>query len=31
MTLTPAAFAAFLQHDIDKWAKVVEQSGAKVQ
>jgi tripartite-type tricarboxylate transporter receptor subunit TctC len=31
MTMTPAAFAAFLQHDIDKWAKVVEQSGAKVQ
>jgi tripartite-type tricarboxylate transporter receptor subunit TctC len=31
MTLTPAAFTAFLQHDIDKWAKVVEQSGAKVQ
>jgi tripartite-type tricarboxylate transporter receptor subunit TctC len=31
MTLTPTAFAAFLQHDIDKWAKVVEQSGAKVQ
>ena len=31
MTMTPAAFAAFLQHDIDKWAKVVAQSGAKVQ
>jgi len=31
MIMTPAAFAAFLQHDIDKWAKVVAQSGAKVQ
>lgn len=31
MTMTPAAFGTFLQHDIDKWAKVVEQSGAKVQ
>ena len=31
MTMTPAAFATFLQRDIDKWAKVVEQSGAKVQ
>jgi tripartite-type tricarboxylate transporter receptor subunit TctC len=31
MTMTPAAFGAFLQRDIDKWAKVVEQSGAKVQ
>jgi tripartite-type tricarboxylate transporter receptor subunit TctC len=31
MTMTPAAFGTFLQRDIDKWAKVVEQSGAKVQ
>ena len=31
MTMTPAAFTAFLQGDIDKWAKVVEKSGAKVQ
>jgi tripartite-type tricarboxylate transporter receptor subunit TctC len=31
MTMTPTAFGAFLQHDIDKWAKVVQVSGAKVQ
>ncbi|HKV00377.1 MAG TPA: tripartite tricarboxylate transporter substrate binding protein [Vineibacter sp.] len=31
MTMTPAAFGAFLQADIEKWAKVVELSGAKVQ
>ncbi|MDP1837489.1 MAG: tripartite tricarboxylate transporter substrate binding protein [Reyranella sp.] len=31
MTMTPAAFTTFLQGDIDKWAKVVEKSGAKVQ
>lgn len=31
MTMTPAAFGAFLQGDIEKWAKVVELSGAKVQ
>ena len=31
MTMTPAAFDAFLQRDIDKWAKVIEQSGTKVQ
>ena len=31
MTMTPAAFGAFLQGDIEKWAKVIEQSGAKVQ
>ncbi len=31
MTMTPAAFGAFLQGDIEKWAKVVEVSGAKVQ
>ena len=28
MTMTPAAFSTFLQGDIDKWAKVVEKSGA---
>ncbi|CAN5152270.1 hypothetical protein BH10PSE6_BH10PSE6_17090 [soil metagenome] len=31
ISMTPAEFAAFLQRDIDKWAKVVEVSGAKVQ
>jgi tripartite-type tricarboxylate transporter receptor subunit TctC len=31
MTMTPAAFGAFLQGDIEKWAKVVQVSGAKVQ
>ena len=31
MTMTPAEFGAFLQRDIDKWAKVVKVSGAKVQ
>ena len=31
MTMTPAEFGAFLQRDIDKWAKVVQVSGAKVQ
>jgi tripartite-type tricarboxylate transporter receptor subunit TctC len=31
MTMTPAAFTTYLQGDIDKWAKVVEKSGAKVQ
>jgi tripartite-type tricarboxylate transporter receptor subunit TctC len=31
MAMTPAAFDAFLRQDIDKWAKVVAQSGAKVQ
>ena len=31
MTMTPAAFTRFLQGDIDKWAKVVEKSGAKAQ
>ena len=30
-TMTPAEFGAFLQRDIDKWAKVVQVSGAKVQ
>jgi tripartite-type tricarboxylate transporter receptor subunit TctC len=31
ITMTPAEFGAFLQRDIDKWAKVVQLSGAKVQ
>jgi len=31
MTMTPAEFGGFLQRDIDKWAKVVKVSGAKVQ
>jgi tripartite-type tricarboxylate transporter receptor subunit TctC len=31
MTMTPAAFDAYLRRDIDKWAKVIEKSGAKVQ
>jgi tripartite-type tricarboxylate transporter receptor subunit TctC len=31
MTMTPAEFGAFLQRDIDKWAKVVQVSGARVQ
>ena len=31
LTMTPAAFGTFMQHDIDKWAKIVELSGAKVQ
>ncbi|MBN9089779.1 MAG: tripartite tricarboxylate transporter substrate binding protein [Reyranella sp.] len=31
MTMTPDAFGAFLQKDIEKWRKVVEVSGAKVQ
>jgi tripartite-type tricarboxylate transporter receptor subunit TctC len=31
MTMTPAEFGSFLQRDIDKWAKVVQVSGAKVQ
>ena len=31
LTMTPAAFGAFLEADIDKWAKVVAASGAKVQ
>jgi tripartite-type tricarboxylate transporter receptor subunit TctC len=30
-TMTPAEFGAFLQRDIDKWAKVIQVSGAKVQ
>jgi tripartite-type tricarboxylate transporter receptor subunit TctC len=31
MTMTPAEFDAFLRRDIDKWAKVVEKSGARIQ
>jgi tripartite-type tricarboxylate transporter receptor subunit TctC len=31
MTMTPAEFDAFLRRDIEKWAKVVEKSGAKIQ
>ena len=31
MAMTPAAFTTYLRGDIDKWAKVVEKSGAKVQ
>jgi tripartite-type tricarboxylate transporter receptor subunit TctC len=31
MNMTPAEFGTFLQHDIDKWAKVVKVSGARVR
>jgi tripartite-type tricarboxylate transporter receptor subunit TctC len=31
MTMTPAQFDAFLRRDIEKWAKVIEQAGIKVQ
>ncbi|WP_428668663.1 Bug family tripartite tricarboxylate transporter substrate binding protein [Reyranella sp.] len=31
ITMTAPEFGAFLQRDIDKWAKVVQVSGAKVQ
>lgn len=31
MTMSPAAFTTYLQGDIDKWAKVVEKSGARIQ
>ena len=31
MTMTPAAFTTYLQGDIDKWAGVVEKSGARIQ
>ena len=31
MTITPAQFDAFLRRDIDKWAKVIQQAGIKVQ
>jgi tripartite-type tricarboxylate transporter receptor subunit TctC len=30
-TMAPAAFGTFLQKDIEKWRKVIEVSGAKVQ
>ncbi len=31
MTMTPAAFTTFLKGDIEKWAKVIEKAGLKVQ
>jgi len=31
LTLSPAAFDAFLRRDIDKWAKVIQQASIKVQ
>jgi tripartite-type tricarboxylate transporter receptor subunit TctC len=31
MTMTPDAFGGFLKRDIDKWAKVIETSGAKTR
>ena len=31
MTMTPAEFDAYLRRDIDKWAKVIQQAGIKVQ
>jgi tripartite-type tricarboxylate transporter receptor subunit TctC len=31
MTLSPAAFDAYLRRDIDKWAKVIQQAGIKSQ
>ena len=31
MTMTPAAFGAFLEKDIAKWAKIVKISGATIQ
>jgi tripartite-type tricarboxylate transporter receptor subunit TctC len=31
MSMTPVEFDAFLRRDIEKWAKVVEKSGAKIQ
>jgi tripartite-type tricarboxylate transporter receptor subunit TctC len=30
MTMTPDQFAQYLRDDIEKWAKVVKVSGAKV-
>jgi tripartite-type tricarboxylate transporter receptor subunit TctC len=29
--MTPAEFSKYLRDDIEKWAKVVKLSGAKVQ
>jgi tripartite-type tricarboxylate transporter receptor subunit TctC len=31
MIMTPAEFDAFLRRDTDKWAKVIQQAGIKVQ
>jgi tripartite-type tricarboxylate transporter receptor subunit TctC len=31
MTMTPAEFDAYLRHDIEKWARVVKISGARIQ
>ena len=31
MTMTPAAFDAYLRRDIEKWAKVIQQAGIKPQ
>src|SRR5262249_32579861 len=31
MTMTPAQFEAYLKGDIDKWAKVINQAGIKMQ
>jgi tripartite-type tricarboxylate transporter receptor subunit TctC len=31
MTMSPAQFDAFLRRDIDKWAKLIQQAGIKVQ
>jgi tripartite-type tricarboxylate transporter receptor subunit TctC len=31
MAMTPAQFDAFLRRDTDKWAKVIQQAGIKVQ
>jgi tripartite-type tricarboxylate transporter receptor subunit TctC len=31
MTMTPAQFEAYLKGDIDKWAKVIQQAGIKMQ
>ena len=31
MTMTPARFETYLEGDIDKWAKVIQQAGIKMQ
>jgi tripartite-type tricarboxylate transporter receptor subunit TctC len=31
MVMTPAQFGQYLRDDIEKWAKVVKASGAKIQ